>query len=291
MGHEMSGTVIEVGSNVTGLKAGQEVTVNPSLDDRHHGKELCTSCKAGRPNICKHWAALGLSAEGGGFADEIVVKSFSCLPLPPNVSLKAGALSEPLAVAAHMIRISGFQKGQDAVILGAGPIGLSLLLFLKARGVRKVVISEVAESRAFQAKKLGADLVVNPLQNPVLEAVHNLIGADGVDVAYDATGIQSTLDTAIAVVKPGGVVFNVAIHEKPLLLNLNDLTLSEKKLMGGMCYTNEDFQAVLEALATGTIKAEDLVTSVVPLEKAVEGGFMELINNKAQHIKILIQPA
>jgi (R,R)-butanediol dehydrogenase/meso-butanediol dehydrogenase/diacetyl reductase len=124
----------------------------------------------------------------------------------------------------------------------------------------------------------------------VLDAVHQVIG-DGVDIVFDATGIQSTMDTALTVVKPGGVVFNVAIHEKPLLINPNSFSFTEVKLMGGICYTNEDFEDVLKVLASGSIPAEDMITSVVPLEKVVQGGFLELINNKAEHVKILIQPS
>jgi (R,R)-butanediol dehydrogenase / meso-butanediol dehydrogenase / diacetyl reductase len=295
MGHEMSGTILEIGSRTTGFKVGQNVAINPSLDDRHHGKEPCGICNSGRPNLCKSWATYGMSAHGGGFADEIVVKPFSCIPLPEGVSLKAAALAEPLAVASHMIRISGFKAGQDVVILGGGPIGLALLLLLKSKGVRKVIVSEVSESRSRQAEKFRADLVINPLatshsSDPVLDAVHNNVG-DGVDIVFDATGIQSTMDTALTVVKPGGVVFNVAIHEKPLLINPNSFSFTEVKLMGGICYTNEDFEDVLKALADGTVPAEAMITSVVPLEKAVQGGFLELINNKAEHVKILIQPS
>jgi (R,R)-butanediol dehydrogenase/meso-butanediol dehydrogenase/diacetyl reductase len=172
---------------------------------------------------------------------------------------------------------------------------------LKARGARKGIISEVTESRSRQAEKFGADLVVNPLaKSPdgdnsdkshlVLDAVHSVM-VDGADIVFDATGIQSTLDTAMTVVKPGGIVFNVAIHEKPLLLNPNSFSFKEVKLMGGICYTNEDFEDVLKALATGKLAAEHMITSIVPLEKVIQGGFLELIHNKAEHVKILIQPS
>jgi (R,R)-butanediol dehydrogenase / meso-butanediol dehydrogenase / diacetyl reductase len=299
MGHEMSGTIVELGSNVTELKVGQNVAINPSMDDRHHGKEDCSICQSGRRNLCKSWACYGLSAHGGGFADEIVVKSFSCILVPDGVSLKVAALAEPLAVASHMIRISGFKYGHDVVILGAGPIGLALLLLLRSKGARKVIISEMTESRSCQAEKFGANLVVNPLAkmsgdagsgNAVVDAAHNMMG-DGADIAFDATGIQSTLDTALLVVKPGGVVFNVAIHEKPLFINPNSFSFKEVKLMGGICYTNEDFEDVLQAVASGKLAAGDMITSIVPLEKVVQGGFLELINNKAEHVKILIQPS
>ncbi|KAJ9639070.1 hypothetical protein H2204_003978 [Knufia peltigerae] len=279
MGHEMSGTVIEKGPAVQDLDVGQEVCVNPSLDDRHFGADPCPSCQAGRINLCKRWCCYGLNANGGGFSEEIVVKSYNCLVLPEGVSPKAG---------------------QDALVLGAGPIGLAILLGLRAQGVNKVVVSEVAEQRALQAKKFGADMVVNPLKNavtandskeldPVVVAIRQF-SQEGVDVAFDATGLQSTLDTALAATKPGGTIFNVAIHEKPLMLNLNDIAILEKKLLGGICYTHEDWERVLDALKKGDLPFEQMITAIVPLKDVVHGGFQELIRNKAAHVKILIQP-
>ncbi|CAM1510725.1 Fc.00g034080.m01.CDS01 [Cosmosporella sp. VM-42] len=299
MGHEFSGTVIEVGSKVSKLKEGQNVTVNPGLDHRHYQAGSCSMCKEGRYNICDAMTTYGLNAPGGGFCEEIVVKAMNCLVLPAGVSLKAGALAEPLAVAQHCVDISGFKSGQTALIFGAGPIGLALLIALRALGAAKIIVSEVAELRIAQAEKFGADIIVNSLQtvegnkdphsDPILAAIYD-ITIDGVDVAFDTVGSQSTLDLAIAGVRSGGTIFNVAIHEKPLRLNLNDLTTKEKKLMGGISYTNKDFEAVLLTMALGKIDVEQMVTSVVPLSKVVDGGFGELINNKAAHVKILIQP-
>jgi (R,R)-butanediol dehydrogenase/meso-butanediol dehydrogenase/diacetyl reductase len=295
----MSGTAIEIGSDVNDLQVGQEVCVNPSLDDRHFGAEACSPCNQGKRNLCKRWATYGLNASGGGFSEEIVVKRMNCLVLPTGVSLKVAALAEPLAVAWHCIRISGFKAGQNVLILGAGPIGLAILLLLRVWNANKIIVTEVAEQRIVQARKFGADKVLNPLQKSADsegEEISSIIAAireyavDGVDIAFDATGLQSTLDTGLAAVRPGGTFFNVAIHEKPLELNLNDIATLEKKLMGGICYTNEDFTHVLDAMASGKIPFEQMVTAVVPLSNIIEGGFKELMNNKAGHVKILIQP-
>lgn len=299
MGHEFSGTIIEVGSEVDNLKLGQKVTVNPALDHRHYEVELCSMCKEGKYNTCNATSTYGLSAPGGGFCEEIVVRALSCLVLPEGVSLKAGALSEPLAVAQHCVDISGFNSGQTALICGAGPIGLAITIILRIMGAAKIIVTEVTESRMAQAKKFGADMVINPLKkieghgqlhpDPVLAAIRGLT-VDGVDVSFDATGMQTTLDLAVAGTRPGGTIFNVAIHEKPLLLNLNELATKEKKLTGGICYTNKDFEAVLEMMAAGNVDVEEMITSVVPLSNIIKGGFGELINNKADHVKILIQP-
>jgi (R,R)-butanediol dehydrogenase/meso-butanediol dehydrogenase/diacetyl reductase len=301
LGHEFSGTVIEAGQNVKSLTKGQRVIVNPAMDERHLGMTPCSPCKTGCYNICKRSVTYGLSAEGGGFCEQSVVKAASCIVLPDSVSLKVGALSEPLAVAWHCIRVSGFKQGQIALILGAGPIGLAILCLLKVWGASKTIISEVTDARIEQAKIFGADSVVNPLEqisgtrddevtDPVVATCRDLTGSDGVDVAFDATGMQSTLDAAIAATKARGTIFNVAIHEKPLLLNLNLLAQQEKSIKAGIAYTNEDFHEVLKVLAEGKIPAEQLITSVVPLSDILNGGFMELINNKSKHVKILIQP-
>lgn len=301
MGHEMSGTITELGSNVKHLSVGQDVCVNPSLDDRHFGAKSCFSCEGGKTNLCKRWATYGLNASGGGFSDEIVVKDLNCLALPAGVSLKVGALAEPLAVAWHCIRTSGFKAGQSALVLGAGPIGLAILLLLKSWQAEKIFVTEVAEQRMERARQFGADVVINPLQpvsdrggegaekNPVLSTIRES-HPDGVDIAFDCSGLQSTLDTGIAAIKPGGTFFNVAIHEKPLQLNLNDIACLEKKLLGGICYLKEDFEQVLEAMASGKIPFEQMITSVVSLDNAIEGGFQSLMKDRAQHVKILIQP-
>ena len=293
MGHEMSGVIVELGSAVDGLQLGSRVSVSPALDDRHYGADPCTTCQLGKSNICKRWASYGMSADGGGFASEMIVQAISCIALPDSVSLQVGALLEPLAVAWHSIRLSGFEAKQNAVVLGAGPIGLAIVMLLRVWGAGKIVVSEVTPSRKQLAVQFGGDIVVDPSgksdQDPVMSAIRD-VNADGVDVAFDATGLQVTLDTAIAAVRPGGTMFNVAIHEKPLQLNLNDLACFEKRLIGGICYTMEDFIGVLRALESGNVPAEDMITSIVPLNDVLQKGFMELINNKAAHVKILVEP-
>jgi (R,R)-butanediol dehydrogenase/meso-butanediol dehydrogenase/diacetyl reductase len=292
----MSGTVVEVGSGVTAVTVGQKCVINPTVDDRHHGHEPCRGCRDGKPNICKHWACYGLCAAGGGLADEIVVDYHSVIPLPDGISLKTAALVEPLAVACHMIRVSGFEKGDKVLVIGAGPIGLALLLLLKGLGAAMVLMSELSASRMQKARDFGADAVIDPTtkldgqhQNGVLQYIdENTDG--GVDLSFDATGLQVTLDTAIAATRPGGTIFNVAIHEKPLTIDPNALTMFEKRYMGGLCYTDDDFFTVLGELASGRLKPDAMITSIVSLENAAEGAFLELINNKENHVKILVQP-
>ena len=125
---------------------------------------------SGRRNICARSTFYGLNDKGGGFADEIVVKASSLVPLPGSVSLKLAALAEPLAVAAHMIRIAGFHAGQNILVIGAGPIGCALTFLLKDAAAGQVIVSEVVSSRAAQAESCGADTIINPMEQDVLDA-------------------------------------------------------------------------------------------------------------------------
>ncbi|KAI5240343.1 GroES-like protein [Aureobasidium subglaciale] len=298
MGHEFAGTITEVGSSVTELTTGQRVAVNPACDHRHYASEHCDPCRNGHYNICDATATYGLSAPGGGFSQEIVVKAINCFVLPENVDLKSAALVEPLAVAHHCIKLADFKAGQTALICGAGPIGLAILLILRVLGASKVIVTEVLETRMSQAWKFGADCVLSPLQSSdidtsdeksTLDAIRDFTQG-GVDVAFDATGLQSTLDLAIAASKPRGTIFNVAIHKKPLSLNLNLLAIKEKRLLAGICYLAEDFEAVIQMMADGSLQADAMITSIVPLSDIIEGGFEQLIHNRDAHVKILIRP-
>jgi (R,R)-butanediol dehydrogenase/meso-butanediol dehydrogenase/diacetyl reductase len=124
----------------------------------------------------------------------------------------------------------------------------------------------------------------------VVEARGRTEGHAGVHVAFDATGLQSTLTTAIAAIRPGGTVFNVAVHKQPLVIDVNSVSLWEKKLTGGIGASDDDFRGVIAAMASGGLRTEGFITSVVKLSHAVQGGLRELLNNRDEHIKILIEP-
>ncbi|EXJ69973.1 uncharacterized protein A1O5_07046 [Cladophialophora psammophila CBS 110553] len=303
LGHEFSGTVAELGSSISNVKVGDRVAVMPNLGDAQFGLSKCAMCEIGKINLCTKTAYYGLDALSGGFSEEAVIKAANVFTLPASVPLDLGALVEPLSVAWHMVRISGFQAGQDALVQGAGPIGLSLLLVLKVVGARHVVVSEVLKKRAVRAQEFGADAVIDPTlssssdkngdPNPVVAACRQLTpGNLGVHVAFDASGLQSTLNTAIAATRPGGTMFNVAIHSKPLQINPNDLVVLEKRYIGGIGYTADDFRAVISALdknADFAGNAKKMISGIVPLEDVVEKAFKGLLENKEDHVKILVQ--
>lgn len=298
LGHEFSGVVTEIGSEVETIKVGQRVAVNPLYTCKHFNLDLCEACKKGMTNLCVETARVGYSTPGGGFAEQLVVSEDNIFILPDNVPLEVGALVEPLAVAWHAVRMANVRPGQHALVLGAGPIGLALLQMLKVWGAGKVIVTEVLETRAQQARHFGADMILNPLEKDeetgkpisISQKVKEFLNGEPVDISYDASGAQSTLDAAIETTGIGGQIINLAIQEKPLNITPHSLTMGEKIYRASMCYTDQDFRETIEALGSGRLKPFDMITSIVPLNQVVEKGFKELLENRQKHIKILIKP-
>jgi (R,R)-butanediol dehydrogenase/meso-butanediol dehydrogenase/diacetyl reductase len=153
-----------------------------------------------------------------------------------------------------------------------------------------VAVAEVADHRKEMARNIGADVVIDPTQEDVAEAVEKLTDGVGVDAAFDAAGAQETFQTAFRATARVGKVVNVAIWEQEIELDPNDMVLSEVEVIGSIAYRNE-FPATMALMKDERVNAGDLVTSRVSLSDIVEQGFEELVANRDRHVKILVQPS
>jgi len=284
MGHEFAGEVIEVGPNVTHVKAGDRVCIEPILSCG-----TCPSCKKGHYNTCDSLGFVGLSGGHGGFAEYSVVPSHMVHKIPDNMTLEQAALVEPAAVAVHAVRQSGLRLGDTVAVFGTGPIGLLVIQAARAAGASTIIAVEVSPERQAFAKQVGANHVLNPLEQDAVAVIKELTGGVGVDVAFEVAGIQPTIEMAVSATKTEGNVVNVSIWEKPASLPLNQFVLSEKKMTSIIAYRNI-FPQVIQLIANGQIKALDLVTKRIGLDDVVTEGFDALTSNKNQ-IKILVDPA
>ncbi|CAA7263286.1 unnamed protein product [Cyclocybe aegerita] len=281
LGHEFSGTIVGIGDGVEGkFKLGQNVVIEPVVSCR---KPECYSCSHGATNVCPSTNFIGIGGWGGGLSEYIAVDANLVHILPENVSLEIGAMIEPLAVAWHAMKRGNFQDGQSALILGAGPIGLFLLTILRAFGpTSTIVVSEPAQIRRNLASKHGATLVLDPLNpnNPVDAAVLKATNGVGVDVAFDATGVQAAVDTALLSVRPHGTFVNIAIWEQRPSLDMNLVVFREITVTGSAVYRGHHPE-LLEAVASGKLHGlDDLITRKIALENVVDQGFKALINEK-----------
>lgn len=263
LGHEFSGTVVELGEGVDGVSVGDRVAVWPIYSCGE-----CAACRRGMYNVCQKIGFHGLSSDGGGMAEFTTVDASKLHVLPENVDLRLGALVEPMSVSWHAVSRSGVRSGGTALIAGAGPIGIGVWFALKARGIEKVLVSEPSADRRAIIAALGAT-VIDPVGEDLAAAVAALTDGDGVDVAFDAAGAGPAVTSSLASLVPGGRVVVVAIHERTMDFLPTQLVMGETEIAGALAYLPEDFDAVIAAMAEGVYDTTGWVEDV-PLDGVVD---------------------
>lgn len=307
MGHEMSGEIVEIGDKVVGFEIGDKVVVEvtgtcqdrdrfPDAKNEFAGK--CNACQDGVYNACDKLALQGLGVVDGGLADYCVTSYKKLIKFDESIiPMDVAALIQPIAVSWHAIKVSNFQPGQSALILGGGPIGLTTILALKGKDVKNIVVSEPSKIRRELAEKLGA-IVFDPTNKSKQECIKELkqLSPDGIgfERSYDCSGVPITFDIALQCIKVRGCFTNVAIwSNKSVPVYPMELTLQEKFITGSICFVKLDFEEVVEALHQKRIPVDDvklLITSKIHLSHGVKHGFDELVNHKERHVKILFSP-
>ncbi|KAI1081837.1 GroES-like protein [Whalleya microplaca] len=284
LGHEFSGTVLEIGSKVkTELKVGDRVAVQPTISCFE-----CGPCQDGYLNCCDKAGFIGLSGRGGGLSDAVCVGGDFVFKLADSTSLEIGALVEPLAIAWHAVEASQVKPGDDALVIGAGPIGLGVIQCLKAQGANQVFVAEVATERQNFAKHFGATDIFDPRVDDVVAKCKELTGGRGPQVALDCAGLAATVKSACLSVRARGRVINTAICEKELLFQPNNVIFGEKTYSGVLGYQHKDYQGVINAIGKGDMKPEKMITGKISIDRVVEDGFQPLIHDKNNHVKILV---
>lgn len=281
MGHEFSGVVEEVGDGVEGLAVGDSVVVEPLMVDG-----TCPACKAGDYNLCEQMGFIGISGLGGGLSEHIVVESRWVHPVG-DLPLDQAALIEPLSVALHAVKHSGVESG-TAVVGGAGPIGLLVAAVLKAKGFT-VIVSEMSTARREKAASTGvADVVVDPANDDLAAMVAEHTGGAGADVAFDAAGVAVVVEQLLSVLRGGGRLEVVAIHVKPVQLDITaQLTMQDRVLGSSIGYAN-DHEEAIELARSGKVDLAPFITGRITVDDIVEQGFTRLIENKDHEVKILV---
>ncbi|KAH9931565.1 alcohol dehydrogenase GroES domain protein [Fomitopsis serialis] len=286
MGHEFSGTIVELGKavDISKFSVGQNVVVEPLISC---GK--CGPCLSGTRNLCHQISFIGIGGWGGGLAEYTVTNEDLVHVLPDSIPLDVGALIEPLAVSWHAMKISRFKRGSSVLIIGAGPIGLLLLKILKAEGASWIGVSEPAAARRATAVKLGVSAVYNPLTEDVVAETFRATDG-GADVVFDCAGIQASFDAALAAVRTQGNVVEVAVWETNPVIKMGALQTKEAILTASQAYDRRH-EELLKVVAEGRIpNLEELITSKIALDDFVEKGIKTLIAEKDTQIKILVHP-
>jgi L-iditol 2-dehydrogenase len=251
-GHESSGCIAAVGTNVSGLKAGDAVVIEPGIPCGR-----CQYCRMGRYNLCPDVIFLSAPPVNGTFCDYIVVRADAALIMPAGMDYETAALAEPAAVAVHAVNRSRFSPGATALVVGAGPIGLLVAQAFRAAGGGTVYCSDLQEKRLQIAEEIGA-------------CRWDDHGRIQVDVVFDTSGSAKACATLFAAARPGGCVVQVG-WPAGNLVTMDIATFIDRELdyVGVNRYANA-FPTAMMWLADGRIRTEHLVTHRFPLDQAAE---------------------
>ncbi|KAK5992435.1 putative D-xylulose reductase A [Cladobotryum mycophilum] len=284
LGHESSGTIVEVGSAVKDLKLGDYVALEPGYPCRR-----CAPCRAGKYNLCPDMVFAATPPYHGTLTGLWTGPSDFCYKLPESVSLQEGALIEPLAVAVHIVKQAQVQPGQSVVVMGAGPVGLLCAAVAKAYGASKVVSVDIVQSKLDFAKSFCsthtyASQRISPEENAA--AIKELAGLpNGADVVIDASGAEPSIQASLHLVRMGGTYVQGGMGKSDITFPIMALCLKEVTARGSFRYGAGDYELAIELVATGKVDVKKLVTGVVDFKDAEEA-FKKVKGGEA--IKILI---
>jgi (R,R)-butanediol dehydrogenase/meso-butanediol dehydrogenase/diacetyl reductase/L-iditol 2-dehydrogenase len=277
LGHEASGTIAEIGKDIKGdYKIGQRVAMN-----FRSACGACYYCRNGMEHFCR-WG----EGASGSFAEYAVYPESAVYPLTEDISLEVGSLLEPVSVAVHAIDQARVRTGSSVAICGGGPIGLLCLqMALKAGAARTLLSEPVPEKRAL-AKKLGADVVVDPFQEDIIEAGKKITDGRGFDVVIDASGNINAAKQCIYLADNKGTILWAAVYGKDVAIGVPPFLMYAKELTITSTFVSPySFPRALAMLPKLELKS--LITDIVPL-KDIKKAFE--LHKAGKSIKILIKP-
>jgi (R,R)-butanediol dehydrogenase/meso-butanediol dehydrogenase/diacetyl reductase len=294
LGHEFSGVLAKVGKHVKGWKVGDRVVCNELYECGE-----CYACKHAFHSACRHCLEEEIGCRpglenAGAFARYTRVRhpEYRLYRIPDGVSFEEAALTEPLAVSLHAVRMSLFKPRDRVMVLGLGMIGLGAIAHLKNSGAGLIITTYGRnKKRAELALKMGADHVFSYYETPDLkERVLELTDGEGVDVVFECSGIPDAFQSATSFLRPRGQLLLVGImtHEVPLIPAA--FVLGEYNLQGSFCYYHDEFPMVLEFLSRKVLPVNELITSKIELSNIVEEGFEVLTTPGNAEVKIIVQP-
>lgn len=279
-GHEYSGVVMAVGSEVTVCKPGDHITARPQLVC---GK--CNPCKRGQYNVCEHLRVQAFQADGAA-QDFFVVDDDRVAKLPEGMSLDYGAMIEPSAVGAHASNRTDV-KGKNVVVSGAGTIGNLIAQFCIARGAKNVLITDVSDLRLAKARECGIKHTLNITKKTLKEAAQELFGEEGYQVGFEVAGVEVSIRSLMETIEKGSDIVVVAVFAKDPTLSMFYLGEHELRLVGSMMYRHEDYLTAIDYVSKGIVNLKPLVSNRFAFEE-YDDAYKFIDTHRETSMKVLI---
>jgi (R,R)-butanediol dehydrogenase / meso-butanediol dehydrogenase / diacetyl reductase len=277
LGHELSGRIVQMKASNSALAIGDRITTYPLISCGQ-----CHACTHGNPHVCKNLRLYGFDMDGG-MAQFVRLPVSSLIKLPDGISARVGALIEPLAVAVHGVARANLQNVELAVVLGAGPIGLLTALVAQARGVPRVIISDVLTSRKEFAEKLGLRAV--EAGENLRKLVMELSNQNGADLLFECAGHPSSALEMSNLVRSRGVIVNLSVFKKPVAIDMQAINFKEIEIYGSRVYERKDFETAIDLAMN--LPLERIVTHAYSLQD-VSAAFEQFRSGDV--CKVLILP-
>jgi L-iditol 2-dehydrogenase len=284
VGHECAGTVVAVGDAVRGPKPGRRVAVDPLITCGQ-----CDQCRGGRRHTCRNQSFLGSPGQApGALAEVLAIPAECCYPIPDSMSMTEAAMVEPFSIGLYAQRMAGVAPRGKLAILGAGPIGLSVLLACRAAAECVAYVTDLIDERLEVARRCGAAWAGSPRAVDVVAAISELEPL-GVDFVFECAGQQETLDQAVEILRPGGVLLVVGIPEVDRVsfpihtLRRKELTIRNVRRQDGCT------AAAIEMIESGAAPVDQLVTHHFPLARSQEA-FDLVADHRDGVVKAMIHP-
>lgn len=287
MGHEAAGRVAALGAQVTGWREGDRVTFDSTVSCGS-----CPYCSRGEINLCDRRRVLGVSCGdyrcAGAFAEYVIVPQRIAYKLPDALSFSEAAMLEAVAVAVHAVSLSPIMPGTQALVLGAGMIGLLCLQALRAAGCSTVFISDIDPSRLALAKEVGATEPLNATGEELVAEIFKRTQGAGVDLALEAVGIDATVRAAVNSVRKGGAVTLVGNITPEVTLPLQTAVTRQIRIQGS-CASAGEYPQAIQLLTSGAIKVKPLISAIAPLEDGPRW-FERLYAREPNLMKVVLTP-
>ena len=285
MGHEAAGLVTAIGAGVTGFKPGDRVTFDSTV---YCGD--CVFCRRGEVNLCDKREVIGVSCgdyrRHGAFAEYIAVPERIMYHLPESMSFPEDAMLEAVSVALHAVHVTGDIKGQTALVIGAGMIGLLTLQAARAAGAARVFIADIDATRLNLARSLGVDEAFHLSGPDLTREILSQTQGFGADVVLEAVGRTETIATAIDCVRKGGTVTLIGNITPRVEIHLQKVVSRQIRLQGTAASSGE-YPEAIDLVASGKIKVKPLITAVAPLEEGPQW-FQRLYSHEPNLMKVVL---
>jgi L-idonate 5-dehydrogenase len=280
LGHEIAGTIEEVGGEVTGVSLGTRVAVNPSRPCNE-----CRYCRRGQHNQCLDMRFMGSAMRfphiQGGFRQSLVIDESQAVEISPAMTMSEAAMAEPLAVCLHAALQADSLLGAKVLVTGCGPIGALAVVAARHGGAAEIVATDVSDYPLTLARRVGASRTINVADDPQGLAP-DARDKGTFDVVFEASGNEAAIRGALDVLRPGGLVVQLGLGGD-MKLPMNVIVAKELQVRGTFRF-DEEFRLAVELMGKGLIDVKPLLTETLPFDRASEA--FDLASDRSRAMKV-----